>query len=67
MPPDTRTEMSEPENGEIDANHREKGRGKIVKRLIFWHNRRFSTIGKWLAPRCCPRTLRLLAGWLPPD
>ncbi len=49
MPPDTRTEMSEPENGEIDANHREKGRGKILKRLIFWHNRRFSTIGKWLA------------------
>jgi large subunit ribosomal protein L31 len=25
---------------------------KVVKRLIFWHNRRFSTIGKWLAPRC---------------
>ena len=27
---------------------------KVVKRLIFWHNRRFSTIGKWLAPRCGP-------------
>jgi large subunit ribosomal protein L31 len=22
---------------------------KDVKRLIFWHNRRFSTLGKWLA------------------
>ena len=28
---------------------------KVVKRLIFWHNRRFSTIGKWLAPKCGPR------------
>jgi large subunit ribosomal protein L31 len=28
---------------------------EFVKRLIFWHNRRFSTTGKWLAPRCSPR------------
>jgi large subunit ribosomal protein L31 len=25
------------------------GRRKIPKQLIFWHNPRFSTIGKWLA------------------
>lgn len=29
---------------------------EFVKRLIFWHNRHFSTTGKWLAPRCSPRT-----------
>jgi large subunit ribosomal protein L31 len=32
----------------------QKAGAKVVKRLIFWHNRRFSTIGKWLAPRCGP-------------
>ncbi|WP_156966927.1 hypothetical protein [Paraburkholderia ferrariae] len=23
---------------------------KFANRLIFWHNRRFSNLGKWLAP-----------------
>jgi large subunit ribosomal protein L31 len=30
----------------------EKSSAKVVNRLIFWHNRRFSTLGKWLAPKC---------------
>jgi large subunit ribosomal protein L31 len=38
----------------IAPNCRQKAHTKVVKRLIFWHNRRFSTIGKWLAPRCSP-------------
>jgi large subunit ribosomal protein L31 len=48
--------MGRPPSGqdtdENDAHCWRKAGAKVVKRLIFWHNRRFSTIGKWLAPRC---------------
>jgi large subunit ribosomal protein L31 len=48
--------LTAPDESRNTSSCSRKAGTKVAKGLIFWHNRRFSTIGKWLAPRCCPLT-----------